>query len=403
MPRRKIAVWYNVPSGGSKRQIFLHLRELLKRGWEFEAWRPPLRQEDYLPIGSLIPEHVVPLERKQLRSGPLKLLDIASRERFNLDAMEAHSRSCASEMRQRGFEFLWANTCLDRATPMIGRFFEGPKIAYVNEPQRPFYEAQSGPWPWSAPEGALSLKGQVLDRIRQRDLRLLTREERRSALSYDRFLCNSLYSRETFLRVYGVDAEVCYLGVDEALFTPGVYPREPFVLMLGSFNRVKNVELIVRALSLIPSGRPELVWVGNYGDPAYRSEMLALAESLGVNLTLKELIPDAELIRLLQTATALVYTPRLEPFGYAPLEASACGTPTVTVPEGGTRESVRDGVNGLWTEPDAASIAGTLSRLIDSPSLVQELGTQARALVLERWTASQAADRLEAAFLKTFV
>ena len=30
---------------------------------------------------------------------------------------------------------------------------------------------------------------------------------------------NSFYSRESILRAYGLDAEVCYLGVDETRFT----------------------------------------------------------------------------------------------------------------------------------------------------------------------------------------
>jgi len=43
----------------------------------------------------------------------------------------------------------------------------------------------------------------------------------------------------------------------------------------------------------------------------------------------------------------MVYSARLEPFGLAPLEANACATPVVAVAEGGVRESIRNGVNGV--------------------------------------------------------
>jgi glycosyltransferase involved in cell wall biosynthesis len=43
----------------------------------------------------------------------------------------------------------------------------------------------------------------------------------------------------------------------------------------------------------------------------------------------------------------MVYSARLEPFGLAPLEANACATPVVAVAEGGVRESIGNGVNGV--------------------------------------------------------
>jgi glycosyltransferase involved in cell wall biosynthesis len=91
----------------------------------------------------------------------------------------------------------------------------------------------------------------------------------------------------------------------------------------------------------------------------------------------------------------LAYAPRLEPFGFAPLEASACGLPVVAVAEGGMRETVIDGVNGLLCDPDTQAMANVLQRLLDDPTFAKRLGANGRALVQEHWSLEAAVDRLE--------
>src|SRR5258705_1578297 len=76
-------------------------------------------------------------------------------------------------------------------------------------------------------------------------------------------------------------------------------------------------------------------------------EMLELAETVGVDLQIRMIVPDEELVEILNRAALLLYTPSLEPFGFAPLEANACATPVVAVAEGGVPGTVVDGVNGL--------------------------------------------------------
>ena len=116
----------------------------------------------------------------------------------------------------------------------------------------------------------------------------------------------------------------------------------------------------------------------------------------------REMVDDETLVELLNRATLLLYTPRLEPFGYAPLEAGACGLPVVTVPEGGTRETVVDGFNGLWATPEEAGIAQSVLRLLENPTLARELGENGSKWVREKWTLEGACDRLEAFFEKSF-
>ena len=83
--------------------------------------------------------------------------------------------------------------------------------------------------------------------------------------------------------------------------------------------------------------------------------MRSLAESHEVTFDARRSIDDSELVETLNRATAMVYAPRLEPFGLAPLEANACGLPVVAVAEGGVRETIIDGVNGFARAASAAN------------------------------------------------
>ena len=50
----------------------------------------------------------------------------------------------------------------------------------------------------------------VFDLIRTQQLRILARDERLNASAFDLILVNSYFSRESLLRVYGLDSTVCY-------------------------------------------------------------------------------------------------------------------------------------------------------------------------------------------------
>jgi glycosyltransferase involved in cell wall biosynthesis len=123
--------------------------------------------------------------------------------------------------------------------------------------------------------------------------------------------------------------------------------------------------------------------------------MKGLAESLGVDFDLRQYVPDEELVRLLSAASVFVYAPRLEPFGLAPLEANACGTPVVAVAEGGVRETVEDGINGLLVDSRPEALGEGVRRLLAEPALARRLGETGKALVRSKWSVDAAADRLE--------
>jgi glycosyltransferase involved in cell wall biosynthesis len=306
-----------------------------------------------------------------------------------------------------------ANSCVIFASSFIARFANIPTVLYLQEPCRRFYEAfpfwdmtriewvaSMGPY-FKLAKNPLRWKGQAASLVRDlvgvHALRLQAREEALSAWAFDRVLCNSRYSRETILSAYGLDARVCYLGIDTEAFRPTGAPKEQFVVGLGSFAAIKGIDLAIRAIATVDATlRPSLVWISNSATPGYLEDMSQLAQSLGVNFLPKELVGQDELVDLLSRAAVMVCTSRLEPFGYAPLEANACLTPVVGIAEGGMRESIEPGINGSLIETrDPVALGQCIMRYVDNLDVSRTEGIRARDHIIKRWHVEAAVDRLE--------
>lgn len=400
----KIAVWHNLPSGGGKRALYYHVRGLVQRGHIVEAWCPPTADRGYLPLSDLVPEHVVPFtwEPAAGRGRLGRLMAPYRNIRRRLGAMDQHCRQCAEQINQGGFDLLFANASAFFHATAIGRHVRSRSVLYLQEPYRAIYEAMPS-LPWLAlpdpPGGRWSIgyAKKFLDNLIQvQALRIQAREEVTNAGGYDVILANSFFSRESILRAYGIPAKVCYLGIDTDLFVNYRRPRERIVAGLGSVTPHKRMELVVAALGQMAEPRPELVWIGNVANAPYLQRMKELAESLGVRLTAKVGISDRQVVEILNRAAVLVYAPRLEPFGLAPLEANACGLPVVGVSEGGVRETILDGVNGLMVDDDAAAIARAVDRILSDPDYAARLSSAGEEIVRRDWSLAASIDRLEA-------
>ena len=63
--------------------------------------------------------------------------------------------------------------------------------------------------------------------------------------------------------------------------------------------------------------------------------------------------------------------------------------------EGGIRETVLDGINGLLVEPDETVMARAVERLRDDREYASRLGMNGLKLVREKWSLNASIDRIE--------
>lgn len=174
---------------------------------------------------------------------------------------------------------------------------------------------------------------------------------------------------------------VIYCGIDSHHYTPDASARAdaPVFAYLGRLKRYKAVDLVLRgfARAAIPWARLEVAGAGDY-----RPELERLASSLdlGDRVTFLGRISEAEKLRLLRRAWALVFTSPKEGWGITNLEAAACGTAVIASDSPGIRESVRHGETGfLVRHGDVDALGAAMAGLAADRSLVERLGTQARS------------------------
>ena len=227
--------------------------------------------------------------------------------------------------------------------------------------------------------------------------RLQVREEVINARAFDTVLVNSYFSMESVARTYGIVARVCYLGVNLDDWTPPPSETPGYGLIgVGGFQFSKRIDLVIESVGLLSGPAPPIIWAGYGANEQYLENVVELARSRRVPFTPYLKISHEKLLSLTSAASIYCCTARLEPFGYGPLEAGAARLPVVAVAEGGFRETVVQGVNGLLVDPDPESFAAALQYLLDDEERRQSLGDGGRKLVEERWTVGSAATRLEA-------
>ncbi|MHC4449401.1 MAG: glycosyltransferase family 4 protein [Planctomycetota bacterium] len=181
------------------------------------------------------------------------------------------------------------------------------------------------------------------------------------------------------LEVDGDDVHVVYHGVDPSFQNPPKEPfaglAEPYVLSVGTIQRRKNLDVLVRATArLREAGRDfTLAIVGRRG---WKTEEFDRAcEETPVRLL--GLVSEESLPTLYRNAAAFVQPSSYEGFGLTALEAMACGAPVIAAEAGSLPEVVGDA--GLLVPPrDVNALSDALAKVLDHPGLAEEMRAAGR-------------------------
>jgi glycosyltransferase involved in cell wall biosynthesis len=108
-----------------------------------------------------------------------------------------------------------------------------------------------------------------------------------------------------------------------------------YVLWLGRFDiEHKGLDLLVRALALLPSGRRPQLRLHGPDRGGQKGKLQRLARALGVadDIVIASPVYGDAKWRLLSDASAFAYPSRWEAFGNSPAEAAGIGVPTLVTP-----------------------------------------------------------------------
>jgi glycosyltransferase involved in cell wall biosynthesis len=218
---------------------------------------------------------------------------------------------------------------------------------------------------------------------------MVTRYISRFHRSSRRVYTPSSVAREDLLRMGIREVEVWGRGVDTETFHPGrrsealraalgMGSRYTFLYVgrLASEKRVAQVVDAFRVASeMVPRGVIHLVIAG----AGPREAELRAAAPPGVSflgvLDRRSRLPD-----LYANCDAFVFASVTETLGLVVLEAMASGVPVIAVPEGGVRDHLRDGRNGITCRAgDVSGMALAMVRIATEWGLSRRLARGARS------------------------
>jgi glycosyltransferase involved in cell wall biosynthesis len=162
-----------------------------------------------------------------------------------------------------------------------------------------------------------------------------------SAQRVDLMIANSHNTSQRIHAWYGKTAHVVYPPV---AYQPISSKREGFVLCGGRLARPKHIVEIIKAcqeekLPVVVFGR---------GFAGYEAEVKRQIDLAPEGITFLGEIDDQTKQSLYARAAVFAFAAEDEDFGIMPVEAMAQGTPVVAYRSGGVKETVIDGVTGIF-------------------------------------------------------
>jgi glycosyltransferase involved in cell wall biosynthesis len=165
------------------------------------------------------------------------------------------------------------------------------------------------------------------------------------------------------------------------------------LLYIGRIDKSKGIHIAVEAVgSLInsPEKRELTLDIIGEGEESYKDELKTLIRKLKLDgiVRFKGHIKYALILKEYQNCDILL-VPSIweEPFGIILLEAMSQGLPVIASRTGGIPEIIEDGTSGLLVPPnDSEKLTEAIIKLIDNPSLYEEISTKGIKEIRAKYT-----------------
>jgi glycosyltransferase involved in cell wall biosynthesis len=170
------------------------------------------------------------------------------------------------------------------------------------------------------------------------------------------------------------------------------------ILLVGNDWKKKGLPCLLEAVASLTN--PHL-WILVRGDDS-SSNCRDLIRNLGLVKRLK-ILPAVPQIEFHYAAADLYVGPSLEDsYAFPPLEAMACGVPSIVSSQMGVSEIITNGVDGFILEDphDSGKLAELIGQLWGNPGLRQQMG-EAAVKTAQKFTWERNAEQLDQIFQET--
>ncbi len=363
-------------SGGGERTVLSEALGLRRRGFDVEVFAPTVSRDCHPGL----------LERVQ----PEEIAGWLPRGipyRNYLGMLTTSLAAAKVAQRLSGFDCVVAHSqpsywlaCRTKAA------YGTPYVAYLHQANRFLYprgiDEEVG-WGSDSDMQLLSAMHRLVGVIKPLD--------RASVEGADRVLVNSAWIKRQVEEAYRVRAEVCYPGADVEGDDPkrDAGTEDPYMLSTNRHYPQKRLDWFVACLRGLADRGLRVTGVVTGRETRYTEHLRGLTERLGVSGCVRFTggVAAAELSALYRGASVYSYPSPQEDFGLGPLEAAACGVPSVVWDYAGPREVVVDGVTGYRAHPySLEDYVERHARLLEDDGLRARMGAAARRRVSELFT-----------------
>jgi glycosyltransferase involved in cell wall biosynthesis len=172
--------------------------------------------------------------------------------------------------------------------------------------------------------------------------------------------------------------------------------HQRIILYLGRINRIKGLDLLVKAFATLPKKLDD-------------AKLVIVGPDDGYLLPLKKLITDLEMgdkvlftgplygrekLQAYVDADVYVLPSSYEIFSITVLEACACGTPVIVTDQCGIADVI-DNQAGLAVPHDERQLQGALQHILSDDKMRQKFGEHGRSLVREKFSWEKIAEQVE--------
>ncbi len=239
---------------------------------------------------------------------------------------------------------------------------------------------------------AALLEGQLIARVRHREMELVRREhpeddkkisasaalEKELFTAADRIVVPDDNVRQGIVKRYKIsegNIAIIPAFVDTEMFSPApsLPKRKGQVLYTGSLARRKNLDMLCKAVGEVSGARLLMV-----GEGPMRKELEAAARKGAFRADIIGPRPHGDLPSYYNSAEVFVLVSGYETQPPSLLEAMACGACVIGADSPGIRELIDDGKNGLLVELSVPAIAAAIRKCLNEPELAGRLGRKAR-------------------------
>jgi glycosyltransferase involved in cell wall biosynthesis len=163
---------------------------------------------------------------------------------------------------------------------------------------------------------------------------------------------------------------------------------EPIVFFIGMSAFDKGTQHLVWAMRLLwrRGVKARLVLAGA-SQPHFRRFWHRQPAAVRARTLVLDVVSETDKRDLLAAGQVFAMPSRSDTFGIVYLEAWAYGVPVIGAYAGGVPDVIAHDENGLLVPfGDVRSLASSIERLVDDPTLRERLGSRGKAKTLSRWT-----------------